>query len=107
MKDLFVYITAADITEARSIGRIILENRLAGCINILPGMESMYWWEGEMEKAEEVVLIAKTQAIYLDELTALVKKHHSYACPCVVAIPVGPGNPDYFEWLEDNLRKKR
>lgn len=107
MKDLFVYITTSSIDEARALGRKILDQRLAACINIIPMMESMYWWQGEIESAEEVVLIAKTTSDLLDELTKMVKSNHSYSCPCIAAIPVSPGNNDYFQWLAENLKKKQ
>jgi periplasmic divalent cation tolerance protein len=107
MQNLFVYITFSTIQEARTMGSKLLESRLAACINILPGMESLYWWEDTIEKSDEIVLIAKTSSNLLEELTDFVKRYHSYSCPCIAAIPVGVGNADYFQWLAENLKKKQ
>jgi periplasmic divalent cation tolerance protein len=107
MQNLFIYITFPTLAEARLMGSRLLESRIAACINILTGMESMYWWEGNIEKSDEIVMIAKTTANNLTELTDFVKTHHSYSCPCIAAIPVSPGNTDYFQWLAENLKKKQ
>lgn len=96
---VFVYITTASIEEARHIGRRLVEERLAACGNILPGMESVYRWQGGVETASETVLIAKTRAALVDPLTARVRELHSYECPCVVALPIAAGNPAYLRWL--------
>lgn len=89
------------------MGSRLLDSRLAACINILPGMESMYWWEGIIEKSDEVIMVAKTTDDHLTELTEFVNAHHSYSCPCIAAIPVSAGNADYFQWLAENLKKKQ
>jgi len=107
MHNLFVYITTSSIDEARELGRRLLELRLAACINMMPIVESMYWWDGKIEDAKEVVLIAKTTSNLLEELTSVIKSTHSYSCPCIAAIPVLPGNNDYFAWLAENLKKKQ
>jgi periplasmic divalent cation tolerance protein len=96
---LFVYVTAGDAAEAERIGRAAVEERLAACANILPGMRSIYRWRGEVHDAAETVLILKTTPERLDALTARVKALHSYEAPCVAAFEVGPGNPDYFAWI--------
>lgn len=100
MTPLFVYITCASLDEAKRIGRALVEARLCACVNILPGMTSLYWWQGKIEEGQETVLIAKTREALLDALTAKVKALHSYQCPCVVAIPVQAGNDDYVKWIE-------
>lgn len=100
MTPIFVYITCASTEEARRIGAALVEARLAACVNILPGMTSLYWWQGRIEEGQETVLIAKTRDTLLDALTTHVKALHSYACPCVVAFPVQAGNADYVAWIE-------
>ncbi len=100
MTPIFVYVTCASMEEADRIGRALVEARLAACVNILPGMSSLYWWQGTIEEGRETVLIAKTREALLDALTARVKALHSYACPCVVAFPVHAGNSDYIAWIE-------
>jgi len=98
---IFVYITAGSRAEAERIGRTLVEERLAACVNILSGMTSIYRWQGEVETAEETVLIAKTQGHLFDRLSARVKELHSYSVPCIVELPIGRGNPDYLDWLRD------
>ena len=100
MSDLrILYVTTADADTALRIGRTLVEARLAACANVLPGMTSVYWWEGKVEQAAEAVLVLKTRASLVDAATARIKALHPYACPCVVALPVEGGNPDYLDWL--------
>lgn len=97
---VFAYVTTSSPEEAKRIGRALVEERLAACVNILPGMISIYRWQGAVETAEETVLIAKTRADLFEALTARVKELHGYDVPCVVELRVGRGNPDYLGWLE-------
>jgi periplasmic divalent cation tolerance protein len=94
-----VYMTAASRDEAKKIGRVLVEERLAACANVIDGMESVYWWQGKLTEDKETVLIAKTQAELVPALTERVKTLHSYAVPCVVALPILTGNPAYLQWL--------
>ena len=91
--------TAGSEDEARRIGRELVLARLAACANILPGMKSIYRWEGELQEDQEVVLIAKTTGDRVPALTEKVRSIHSYDCPCVVTLPVAGGNPDFLEWI--------
>ena len=100
----FVYITTQNAEEARRIGRALVEERLAACVNILDGMNSIYWWEGEIQDDRETVLIAKTREALLPALIERVKALHSYSCPCVVALPILAGNPEYLAWLREEVR---
>ncbi len=95
-----VYMTAADEDEAGRIGRALVAERLAACVNVIPGMRSIYRWQGEVHDDREVVVIAKTREALVDALVARVKELHSYDCPCVVALPIGAGNPDFLDWIE-------
>ncbi len=95
----FVYMTTGSKDEARRIGRALVEERLAACVNILDGMNSLYWWDGAVTEDEETVLIAKSRAALLDTLTERVRALHSYDCPCVVALPIEAGNAGFLEWI--------
>ena len=97
---IFVYMTAGSRDEAERIGRALVEERLAACVNIVPGMRSIYRWQGAVESADETILVAKTRAGLFDRLNARVRELHSYEVPCVVGLPIGRGNPDYLDWLE-------
>jgi len=101
----FVYITLKDKEEAKKIGNALVKERLAGCVNIIDNMNSIYWWEGKIESSKEAVLIAKTTEDKVEELIGKVKSLHSYSCPCIVALPVTGGNRDYLEWIEKEIKQ--
>jgi periplasmic divalent cation tolerance protein len=96
---VLVYTTWPSIVEAEQAGRAIVERRLAACANILPGMISHYWWEGKIERAEEVVMIVKTRASLADAVQTAVKELHSYMTPAIMVMPVENVDPDYHAWI--------
>ncbi|HXE72909.1 MAG TPA: divalent-cation tolerance protein CutA [Candidatus Nitrosotenuis sp.] len=93
------YITCPDMEEARSLGRTLVEERLAACVNLVPGVTSFYWWEGRVQEDSEVLLRVKTRSPVLPRLMARVRELHSYSVPMVVATPIHQGNSEYLEWL--------
>ena len=95
-----VYITTESLDEALAIGKALVEERLAACANVLEGVHSIYWWQGAVQEDREALLILKTRAALVDRLIERVKALHSYDCPCVVALPIEAGNPDYLAWVE-------
>lgn len=95
-----VYVTAPSLAEAEGLARLAVEGRLAACANILPAMRSLYWWQGKLEQADEVVLLLKTTESLVPALTKALTGAHSYDCPCVVALPIASGNPDFLRWIE-------
>jgi len=97
---VLVYVTVGSEAEAERIARGILELKLAACANILPGMRSLYWWQGKLESAAETVLLLKTTSELADRATAEIERLHSYDVPCVVTLPVTGGNPDFLRWIE-------
>jgi len=101
-----IYITTSGREEAKKIGSELVANKLCACVNIIDGMESMYWWKGNVEIDKECILIAKTTKQNVDELTETVKKLHSYEVPCVISIPFSDseGNSDYLNWLKDSIK---
>ncbi len=104
MSESFVYMTCETAAEAESIGTVLVERRLAACVNMLGGMKSLYWWEGKVEQGEEIVLIAKTKTSLVEELTEAVKAMHGYEIPCVVAMPIEGGNPDFLSWIREETK---
>ena len=96
-----IFVTASSTDEARTIARAILEERLAACVNILPGVESHYWWQGKLESAPETMLIIKSSAEQFEALSALVKEKHSYECPEIIAVSPGEIAPAYRKWWEE------
>ena len=103
----FIYITAASTDQAQSIGRTLVEERLASCVNILENMSSFFWWEGKIDQAREAVLIAKTRNDLVPDLIARVKALHSYTVPCVIALRVTEGNPDFLRFLASETKPVR
>jgi periplasmic divalent cation tolerance protein len=100
MAVMFVYVTASGAEEAERIGRAVVADRLAACANVLAPVRSIYWWRGALEDANEAVLILKTTRERMPELLARVKALHSYECPCIEALEVTDGNPDFLAWVE-------
>lgn len=101
MTQVVVYVTAASRDEAMRIGRAAVESRLAACANVLPAATtSIYWWQGKLEEATEVSLLLKTKATLVEPLIAKVLALHSYDCPCVVALPITGGNPQFLDWID-------
>ena len=103
---VFVYTTYPSLVEAERIGKAVLEKRLAACVNILPRMISHYWWQGAVEKAEEVVMIIKTRASLAERVRAAVKEMHSYTTPAILVLPIEGGEPGYLDWLMKETEKK-
>jgi len=99
MDNLIVFITASGEDEAAKISRALVEARLAGCVNIIKNIRSIYSWEGKIEDEAEVLMIAKTQKHLFDSLMKEVKALHSYKVPEIIAMPIVDGSEDYLEWL--------
>jgi len=103
---VFVYTTFPSLVEAEKTGRAILERRLAACVNILPGMISHYWWQGAIERGEEVVMIVKTRASLSAAVRAAVKEMHAYTTPAILVLPIEGGDPAYLDWLMKETEKR-
>jgi len=96
---IFVYTTYPSIVEAEQAGRALVARRLCACVNILPGMVSYYWWQGAIERGDEVVMIIKTRAGLAEAVRGAVKEMHSYTTPAVLVIPVESVDADYHAWI--------
>jgi len=99
MKTKLIYVTTASPDEAVRIAEAVVTERLAACANILDGVTSIFHWEGNLCRENEVVLILKTTDEKTDSLTARIRELHSYECPCIVVLPIEGGNPAFLEWL--------
>jgi periplasmic divalent cation tolerance protein len=96
---VFVYTTYPSIVEAEEAGRALVERRLCACVNILPGMVSYYWWQGAIERGDEVVMLIKTRASLAENVRAAVKDMHSYSTPAILVLPIESIDPDYQAWI--------
>ena len=99
-RQVLVFITVDSQENAQKIADKLLAERKAACVNIIPAIESHYWWQGKIESANEFMLVVKTRAALLDELIALVKQNHPYTIPEIIALPIIGGNEDYLNWIE-------
>ena len=104
MRTNLIYITAGSMDEARTIGKELVSTRLAACVNIIDGIDSLYWWEGEIQDNKEVTIIAKTKESLVPELIEKVRSIHSYDCPCIVSLPILEGNKPFLIWIEDETK---
>lgn len=104
MTYIMVYITTKDREEAERIGEALVKERLAGCANVIPAIQSIYWWKGDIQKEGEAVLLLKSKQDKAEDIIKRVKELHSYDVPCTHVIPISGGNEDYFKWLEENLQ---
>jgi periplasmic divalent cation tolerance protein len=96
---VFVYTTYPSIVEAERAGHTLVEQRLCACVNILPGMVSYYWWQGTIERGEEVVMIIKTRTGLAEAVRDAVKRMHSYSTPAILVLPIESVDPDYHAWI--------
>jgi periplasmic divalent cation tolerance protein len=94
-----LYVTCPTMAVADAIAMRLVEDRLAASVNIIPGAHSLYWWKGRIERADEVVLVAKTLAARVDEATAAIVAAHPYDTPAIVAFDIVAGSRRYLDWL--------
>ena len=100
-----VMVTVEDLEAGRRIAAALLEERLVACVNLLPGIESHYWWEGKLEQSAEVLLVAKTTTARLEQAQEVVRRLHSYEVFEFVALPIAAGNLEYLDWITTETRQ--
>jgi periplasmic divalent cation tolerance protein len=100
---MVVLSTAPDDAVAKRLASFLVEGKLAACVNVVPGIRSIFWWDGELHDEGEVLLICKTDAERLSRLTEVLQREHPYDCPEVVALPVVGGAPEYLAWISGVL----
>ena len=104
MKFVSVYITAKDAKEARAIAKQLLKERLIACANIIPKIESLYWWNNKLQQHGEVAIIGKSTARNAKKIIKRVKELHSDKVPCVVFWNIAVGNKDYLDWVRKETK---
>ncbi|MEW6620252.1 MAG: divalent-cation tolerance protein CutA [bacterium] len=105
MKYIVVLITTPQTEEATKIANKLVEDKIAACVNIIPHIHSIFWWENKIDKSAESLLIIKTRKSLLKKLITMVKKVHSYTVPEIIALPIIGGNEDYLRWLNESVKK--
>jgi periplasmic divalent cation tolerance protein len=104
---IVVLITTSSGEEARKIAMLLLEQRKAACVNIIPKVDSLFWWQGKIDSAHEGLLVVKTRVSLLSEVVEIVKTAHSYKVPEIIALPVIGGNEDYLNWIDKEVQEKQ
>lgn len=97
-----IYITAGSMDEAKSIGRTLVEERLAACANIFP-ITSIFRWKDNIEEAGEFGIIVKTRTDKVKDIENRVRQIHSYEVPCIVSFKIGSGSEDYLKWIGESV----
>lgn len=100
-----MFVTAATAEEAERLGRIIVESRLAACTNVLNGIQSIFRWENKISVENECLMLVKTTLERYPELETVIRRHHSYSIPEIIALPIIAGSAPYLEWIRDETRK--
>ena len=99
---LVVLITAPDLSTAQDLGKTLVEEKIAACVNLVPGLVSIYSWEGAIQEDQEVLLVVKTRSELLEsQLIPLVQKHHPYDLPEIIGLPIAAGSQAYLDWIRD------
>ena len=102
MKETVTLVACRDRAQARRIARALVQERLAACVSVVPGVASIYRWKGKVEEAGELLLVIKSRAALSRRLAARVRALHSYAVPEVVTLAVVSGNPAYLRWIRES-----
>ena len=101
---IVLFITASSSEEAHKIAEALLNQRKVACVNIVPKVSSLFWWQNKLDSAQESLLIAKTKASQLNEIVKITKELHSYDIPEIIALPIAGGNQDYLEWIDKEVK---
>jgi periplasmic divalent cation tolerance protein len=104
VNQLVILCTVPDRGSGERIARSLVQERLAGCVNLVPGVVSIYRWEGEVKQEDELLLIIKTAAGRFEAVRAAITKLHPYDIPEVIALPIAEGDPKYLAWLTENSK---
>jgi periplasmic divalent cation tolerance protein len=99
-----ILVTASNKKEAQAIADGLIESRLAACVTIVNSIDSIFWWQGKVDRATEALLVIKTRKALIKKLIKKVKSLHSYDVPEIIALPIIDGSKEYLEWIDESLR---
>lgn len=102
---IVVLVTCSSLEEGEKIGNFLVENKLAACVNLIPEVQSIFFWEKKLSKQKEVLLTAKTRKELFEPLAKEVKKLHTYDLPEIIALPIEAGSKEYLEWMGQETKK--
>lgn len=103
---IMITITVVSEAEGEKIGRALIDNKLAACVNIIPGIRSLYRWKGEFCDEREFLLLVKSKKYLFEEIMHVVKSLHSYEVPEIIAFSIMDGLPEYLKWVDDTIKVK-
>ena len=98
-----VYVTTSKESESKKIARELLKEKLAACINIIPKIESLYLWKGEIEEDSESIMVIKTKSELVEQVIGRIEELHSYEIPCILEITIDNGSKNYLNYIESEL----
>lgn len=101
---IVVYVTAKSTREANKIAEACVKGNLVACANVVKGMSSIFWWDGKINRENEVLIVMKSQKKLFKRIMATVKKYHSYIVPEIIALPIADGNLEYFNWIRQSTK---
>lgn len=105
-ESICVFVTAPNITAARKLAAAALNERLVACANLVPKVESHYWWQDQIESSSEVLILFKTRLEKVGELEKCVIKNHPYETPEFIGLPISVGNEKYLNWISSSVRSE-
>ena len=100
---IVIFITCANKNEAKKIAAGLISAKLAACVNIVKGLNSLFWWKNKVDRAREVLLIVKSRKTKLARIIKKVRSWHSYSTPEIIALPIIGGDKDYLKWINESL----
>jgi periplasmic divalent cation tolerance protein len=103
-KYIVIFSTAGSTEEAGRIAEKLVSERLVACVNIVPGIRSIYWWKDGIQKDEEVLMVMKTKKSKYQEVERAIKSLHSYEVPEIISLPLENGFEGYLKWIESTLK---
>lgn len=103
---ILVYITASNENEAESLATMLVKQKVAACVNIIPKVQSVYLWKNRLHKDSEVILLVKTIESHFNKLKEIVCSIHSYDTPCIIALPIMLGENKFLAWIEDTFKEE-
>ena len=103
---VIVFVTTGSVEEAKQIAEVLVDQQLVACVNIVPEILSIYYWQGKVEKDTEAKMIIKTKSSQLNQLTQTFKNMHSYDVCEVTAVPIISGNSDYLKWIDESVHER-
>jgi len=105
MSETITFVTCRDARQGRRMAETLVRERLAACVTLVPGVTSIYRWEGKLERSRECLLVIKSRGALSRRLVARVKELHTYSVPEVVTVRIASGNPAYLRWVRESTRR--